>query len=313
MKNTCKIIMALFFILIFGGCTSHETPKTSQYREKVYQYGKKETWKEGIAYFQQEVVNNPKSAQAHCYLGISYIKEKNFDKAREELEEAVKIDPNYALAHAYLGWIYAEKHDYEMADESLKKAKQIDPQLSITYEIIGYVEKQRGNYDNAIQQLQEAQKKNYRESTNASMAELYFAKGDLETAKSTLQKTLDKNPLDYKALTSLGAIYVIEKKYNIAIELLERAKMIYADFAPNHLNLGVAYLMNKNPQDAQMELERAVALDRFNDNAHYYLGLAYREGKDLKKAEKELQQAISLNPDNEKARKALEDLRKTTK
>jgi|GEM_PF-5271777 len=321
MKITFKIAavwcLALF---LFTGCSSpgkkQQLPpqipqqQAAQPRSRINEYLKSGNWKGCLASFQQEAENNPKSIQAHCSVAGAAIKEHNLELAEKELLLASRLDPKSALPEAYLGWLYAEKKVYPKAEEHLKRAKELDSQLAVTYELTAYVEKLKGNYDAALTQIEEAQKKEYKSSRLLSTAEIYFAKGNKDQAKTDLNAVIRKNGNDYRALTSIGAVYISDKNYTMARKVLERSLKINPGLPATYLNLGVAYMKLNSIKAAIKTLEKAIILQPTNDKSHFYLGQACLLAKNKKRAEREFMQAVSLNPDNKRAAEALAGLKR---
>jgi Tfp pilus assembly protein PilF len=326
MEKKLKIGAACCLVLLLlSGCGSPGKPKkqqppgfpqqgspqqTTEPRGKLSEHMKSGDWKESLTSFKQDVEKNPKSSEAHCALGVVAIKGRDLDLAEKELLLAARLDHKSAQVQACLGWLYAEKKDYPRAEEALNKARALDSRLSMTNDIAAYIEKLKGNYDGALMKLEESQKKEYKSSRSLSLAEIYFSKGDTRKAKTNLIGVLKKDGADYKALTSMGAIFISEKNYILARKVLERSLMLNPNLPATHLNLGVAYMKLKKTKAAIKALEKAVSMEPLNDKSHFYLGQAYLQARDKKKAEREFMQARSLNPDNKRASEALAALKR---
>ncbi len=84
-----------------------------------------------FAYAEEELFDT-KAAAAHVEKGITHLKEKTYDAAIKELEEAVTINPD-AEAYYYLGYAYYEKGRKGDAEsrkklvECFDKAYELDP------------------------------------------------------------------------------------------------------------------------------------------------------------------------------------------
>jgi Flp pilus assembly protein TadD len=64
-----------------------------------------------IQLFEKAVLKLPNYAHARIALGASYIKLRNYTRAKEELETAVKLDPEEPKAHYNLALLYARLKD----------------------------------------------------------------------------------------------------------------------------------------------------------------------------------------------------------
>lgn len=73
-----------------------------------------------IPLFEKAVQKLPNYAHARIALGSSYMKLRNYTRAREELETAVKLDPNEPKAHYNLALLYARLNDPARAQEEMK-------------------------------------------------------------------------------------------------------------------------------------------------------------------------------------------------
>lgn len=73
-----------------------------------------------IPLFEKAVKKLPNYAHARIALGSSYMKLRNYERAREELEMAVKLDPEEPKAHYNLALLYARLKDPVRAQEEMK-------------------------------------------------------------------------------------------------------------------------------------------------------------------------------------------------
>jgi protein O-GlcNAc transferase len=78
-----------------------------------------------IALFEKAVRQLPSYAHARVALGSSYMKLKNYVRARQELETAVKLDPEEPTAHYNLALLYARIKEPARAQEELKIIEQL--------------------------------------------------------------------------------------------------------------------------------------------------------------------------------------------
>ena len=75
--------------------------------------------------FEKAVRQLPSYAHARIALGSSYMKLKNYVRARQELEIAVKLDPEEPTAHYNLALLYARIKEPARAQEELKIIEQL--------------------------------------------------------------------------------------------------------------------------------------------------------------------------------------------
>jgi tetratricopeptide (TPR) repeat protein len=76
---------------------------------------------EAIAVFQKLTEDYPELPEPYNNLAVIYAQQKQYEKAKQALEMAIRTHPSYATAHENLGDIYAR-----MASQAYDKALQID-------------------------------------------------------------------------------------------------------------------------------------------------------------------------------------------
>lgn len=76
---------------------------------------------EAVAVFQKLTEDYPELPEPYNNLAVIYAQQKQFDKAKQALEMAIRTHPSYATAHENLGDIYTR-----MASQAYDKALQID-------------------------------------------------------------------------------------------------------------------------------------------------------------------------------------------
>ncbi len=87
-------------------------------------------------------------------------------------------------------------------------------------------------------------------------------KGHHEAAIPQLQAVLAKHPdAAYYAQSLLGVAYLKTKRYEPAVDSLEKAVEIVPHDAVNHYNLGLCLLSEGNLERGQAEIRRAMELD----------------------------------------------------
>lgn len=78
-----------------------------------------------IGLFEKAVQKLPNYAHARIALGSSFIKLRNYQRAKEELETAVKLDPDEPRAHYNLALLYARLKDPARAQEEMRIVEKL--------------------------------------------------------------------------------------------------------------------------------------------------------------------------------------------
>lgn len=110
-----------------------------------------------------------------------------------------------------------------------------------------------------------------------------------------IQKAIELNPrADY--MLSLGGLYIVLKKYNLAEVILKRAVAIDGNNPDVHSNLGILYSEKGEFNKAIRKFERAIELNPKSADYFFNLGLVYFRMHKKDRATPFFQRAIELNP-----------------
>ncbi len=146
----------------------------------------------------------------------------------------------------------------------------------------------------------------YRDALNES-ARLLRANRPGEAMK-VLEGLVQEYPDDPDVAINMGGALILQRKWNRAVKLLEKAVALHPDNALLWSNLAAAYLGRletagpRQQERAIRAYEKALQVDPNVPNVHYHLGLIYKERGDLKRASAHFQRALEVNPQDRDAR-----------
>ena len=130
-----------------------------------------------------------------------------------------------------------------------------------------------------------------------------------------LLEPLYKNaPTDPDVAINLGGAYILQRRWNRAARVLNKAAEANPDNAMIWTNLAAAELGNlqtAGPQQQERAIhayERALQADPHAPNVHYHLGLIYKDRGELNRACAFFQRALEVQPGDKDARHWLERL-----
>jgi len=169
-------------------------------------------------------------AQAAIECGMKYLKNKDYDKAIEEINEAVRLDPNYAQAYSGRGYAYEMKDQYDRAIDDYNEAIRLDPNCSEAYMFRGSACLKKGQYDYAIRDCNEAIKLNPNNTALAyaylNRGDAYIKKGQYDQAINDYSEIIKLKPDDAVAFFIRGDAYSKKGRYDQAIKDFEKALSI---------------------------------------------------------------------------------------
>ncbi|WP_422343245.1 tetratricopeptide repeat protein [Parasphingorhabdus sp.] len=251
-----------------GGSGSAPSSSAPKYDASVeYQKGvaalKAKDHKNAIRSFKRSLSVAPRNASGQYLLGVSYIGQGDYKKARKPLEKAVKYDGNLIEAHRDLAITY---HKLDMTDKATASLNKLTAKDSACGD--GCADKDK--LTKAITKVKAAM--------NGSDSASYHPEDMMGFASE------GNGDLAY-----MGAVALInEKKYEAAIAELKLASMTFGPHPDILTYLGFANRKLKNFDTAEQYYQTALAVAPDHRGATEYYGELMVERGDLVGAKKKL-------------------------
>jgi putative PEP-CTERM system TPR-repeat lipoprotein len=241
------------------------------------------------------VRDQPTLGLARYVLGQGYLLTGNLPRAEAELSLAARGNPRSGPIQVWLGRLYAAKKDFPRARQAFERAIALQPESLealnglVTLDVI---QKDLNAARRRLEPRIEASPND--ESLLFLAATSYLSLGDHERSESLFKKVLEIDPNNINAYGRLGAIYLSQRRLDIAQKSFE-------DLASHHINPGGAMTMvgvileiQGKPQEARKVYERVVEADPKAGVAANNLAWIYAEsGENLDVALKLAQSAKS--------------------
>jgi predicted O-linked N-acetylglucosamine transferase (SPINDLY family) len=129
------------------------------------------------------------------------------------------------------------------------------------------------------------------------LIELYKT-GKFEEAKKICKQELIKNPKHFETINLLSIIYLQEKNYEKAIDLINKAITIKPNHQALYNNLGVIYKEIENYEFAIKNFKKAIKINSNYSEAHNNIAIVYQILKKSNEALNHYRISIRINPDN---------------
>jgi tetratricopeptide (TPR) repeat protein len=255
------------------------------------------------------LVLNPDSTGGHQMLGKIYFMLGEFGVSTTELEAALKLAPNDNDVAYTLGLAYLKQRQFAAAkriyDRILKQFGD-RPQLHIVF---GRAYRETGFLPEAIAEFKRAVALDpHFPRAHYYLGLTYLLKDGtarLNDAREEFKVELAENPDEFFANYYLGVIYAIEREWDLAIKLLQKASLIQPDNPDPYFHLGQAYQSKENYVQAIEVLRKSIALNpqlSHNDyqvtSAHYRLGQSLLKAGQTEEGQKELQLAAQMKSES---------------
>ena len=191
------------------------------------------------------LATNARSIAAHHLLGKVYFMLREFDKAAGELEIASKLGPadfdvSYTLALAYL-----KQQQPAPARQIFSRIVQTLGKRPEVHNLIGRAYREMNYFDEAIEEFKKTLALNPKyPRAHYNLGLSYLLKNNtlaLKEAAIQFKAELAINPQEFLAVYNLGLVYVVDRQYEQAAGLLEKAARLRPRNADVYLFLGNAY------------------------------------------------------------------------
>ena len=253
-----------------------------------------------ISKAEEQVRNDPNSAELRVAVADAYLKAHRVDDALSQYHEALNIDPNREDALYGLGIAEKEKGDLNAAGVALqgviemnngKDNASLNTRLQGAHFYLGQVLREQVRYEDAINEFRKALALNRSDAdTLFELAKTFALNGNNDDASQAFDVALAFVP-DFREA------YVEAQK--LATTMGDQAKADYAG--------AMLLVLDGKAKDAVPVLQRAAEQ---GGNAHYYwaLGYALEQTKDKTGAMAAYQKAVDINPGEQMAAESLRRL-----
>lgn len=157
-----------------------------------------------IKRFGDVVSSNPGDQAARLQLAYAYQRDKDWERALQEYDMALKRNPNELAALYNKGVIYLELKKYKESEQVLKKLLNLKPTHVLGAMCLGEVKIATGKYDDAIKILDEAiNVQSQLVRPRILKAQALEKKGNKKEAVQEYQRVLEYIPNQEEALAAL--------------------------------------------------------------------------------------------------------------
>jgi tetratricopeptide (TPR) repeat protein len=255
------------------------------------------------------------SSEVHRILGVALWTGHQEDKARSELDAAVRLDRQNERARLALADLLFESGDAPRALETLRETVRDIPASGTALWKLGDLYQRFGNEADALQSFEAASKLPAFTGLGdvlAAVGRLYNNRFDLESAAAAYARRMALNPNDGAAHADLGEIYLAQDHLDDALAEFLVAALLDPANGRLFAKIGQVHAAAGRDADAVPMLRRALMLDGSQLEARYGLSRALlRLGRtDEAQAELRLFEDAQKKAMDAQRRRVLDDQRK---
>ncbi|MGB9720243.1 MAG: tetratricopeptide repeat protein [bacterium] len=227
-----------------------------------------------IKNFQESLLLDATSAEAHFFLGFAYGEKGMHKEGREEIKKAIQINPALAQFEPNLPIELKEhKGHLEFLKEQLGVPKTSVNEFQAHFNL-GMTYRNKGLFTEARREFEEALRMNENDvELFVALAEVNIFLNKLDDAQSHFNRCLELDSISTKGLNGLGVVHLKRHDYQQAKIYFEKTLAVDKSFIQAHANLALTqYLMN-DIEDAMKNLN--LAKEKGSEEARYNLGMYY--------------------------------------
>jgi len=196
-------------------------------------------------------VDYKRAAELNAQLGLGYMKEGQFERAKYKLDKAIKFDPENAHAYHYMAELYRRLKELDKAGKYYEKAMSLAPHDMNIQNNYGIYLCERGKYEKAYKHFENIIKNPlYAARANAyeNIGLCSLREGKLKRATSAFKSALAINPKMPKSLLQMAQISYDEGKGDQAYDYYTRYISV-AQQNPESLWIGILMENDRGHKD----------------------------------------------------------------
>jgi TolB-like protein/DNA-binding winged helix-turn-helix (wHTH) protein/Flp pilus assembly protein TadD len=223
--------------------------------------------RKAIGFYQQAIDADPEYTLAYAGMADAYrtlpvvgwdaSSGESLPRAKAAAERALEINGGLPEAHIVLGWIAMSfDWDWEAAEGRLKRAVELSPNNADAHRAYAHLLSNLGRHDEALAEAARARELDPLSLiTNALEGQFLMYAGRDGEAINRLNGTLDIDPDYWVAHNGLGRVYILQRRYDDAIDELTKARDLSGGSIEPTTQLGYALAKSGRHERAGEVLE----------------------------------------------------------
>src|SRR5665213_4183672 len=256
-----------------------------------------ERFDEAIDAYRKSIDIDSNDLQAMQHLGVDLHRIGNFKEALATFERMEAIDCSFEPSYCHRIITYSDTGNHEKAEEMFYLARLYKEHCPHCYYNIGCSLRDREQFDKAIYCWQKTLDldENYPE-VQLRIAEAYWGKGELESARQHYLIGLRQDPGNTATLLDLGDLLLEMGRDEEAGEKFRRAIELSPEEPAGFFCHGKWLARHQRGDEAIAAFSRVLHLDPTCVGAHLQIGELYFRRQDLATARKHLRAELLLRP-----------------
>ena len=246
--------------------------------------------------------SSPHDVDALVYKGQIQIQQNDNTGAVETLKSALNHDANSPYAHYQLGLAYSQQRDYTRAEQEWQDAVRLRPEMTDALRSLATLAKARGDLDGLsryAQQIITAQPQAADGYLLKGFADISHQPPQIDQAQHDAEEALKRAPQSPAPYVQLGNVQMAQKHFSEAEKFYQQALEKDPSSSDGLFSLMHLYAYQKNYDKAIAAANAQIVKSPKNSSFYELLAVALLEGKnDYAGAESNLRKALELDKNN---------------
>ncbi|MEM9069477.1 MAG: tetratricopeptide repeat protein [Myxococcota bacterium] len=275
MKRASTVLFGMLCMtfLTAGNCSRARVESVNQMNEGVM-YAQAKRFVDAVKSLERSTAIDPTNDQAFYNLALVHIELRSFERAKQDLQQAITINGEVAGYHEKLGTVMIQLEDWNGAKEAFEKSIELDPDLFKAYFKLAQVLEQLEDPQNALQRYTEAIQHGPRFlEAYSALGRLYADQGYLDQSAQVLNSGLEVAMQGTEEEANLhhllGTVYQQQRNFDQAITHFRSALEIVPGMQDALFSLGWTYALVDNREEARRYLKKFVEVGGAEAPAHY--------------------------------------------
>lgn len=234
--------------------------------------------------------------------GIDQLNAKQYKKAARSFRSVLSVSRKHAPAHYLLGLSYIGQENYKKARKSLAKAVKYDAGFIEAYGRLGYALNKLGDTDQALEQKNTLLEMQTKCGDCANSEKINTAIEQIDSANDSAMQNFKQGLNSFVGITAADASYlsavglINQGNYAGALIDLKHASFVFGPHPEILTYQGFANRKLGRLEQAFSFYQMALAVDPNHLGVNEYLGEYYVQIGELEKAQQQLEKLESLCP-----------------
>jgi type IV pilus assembly protein PilF len=170
-------------------------------------------------------IDKAKLTQSYIDLGLGYIGNQEYQRAKNNLNKAMMLEPKSAMVQNAFGILFQLEQEYAMAEQHFVDALQYDDKFTQARNNYGAFLYERGRYTETIEQLLIGAEDAFyrgRPAIYENLGVSYLQLGQRKLALEAFDKSVSLNPTQGRALIELASMTFDARDYPMAQDYFDR-------------------------------------------------------------------------------------------